>query len=192
MCACVCACVACVIDEKIHCFRHLVGEREFMLEEAIEESIHKIDQIPNQYPHYPYQATVPLVAPIVTPFVAPIIPTFIPPAAVMASGIQDCSLITPPDTPSSQSSNLSELFGAPRRYSSREHKQTSFFAATELEMDNPRKRKRNNMGGTAKIASRRMLKFDPPEITEPKDLSTSVPALVALLDSTQVRSYIRT
>ena len=133
---------------------------------------------------------MPLVAPIVTPFVAPVFPTFIPPAAVMASGIQDCSLITPPDTPSSQSGNLSELFGAPRRYSSREHKQTSFFAATDLEMDNPRKRKRNIMGGTAKIAPRRMLKFDPPEIAESKDLSTSVPALVALLDDAQVRPYV--
>ena len=167
-------------------FRHLIGGREFLLGEAIEESVHKIDQIPN---HYPYQPAVPFVTPIVTPFITPIVPTFIPSTAIMASGIQDCNLITPPDTPSSQTSNLSELFGAPRRCSSREHKQTNFFIATDIESDNPRKRKRNMEGDTAKISSRRMLKFES-KITEPQNPSDLVPVPQAFLDSAQVRTYI--
>ena len=157
-----------------------------LLEEAIEESVHNIDQIPN---HYPYQPPVPFVTPVVAPFVTPtftnIVPTFIP---IMASGIQDCTLITPPDTPSSQTSNLSELFGAPRRCSSREHKQTSFFVATDLELDNPRKRKRNMLGDTAKISSRRMLKFESKTV-ESKNPSDLAPVPQRFLDSPQVRMY---
>ena len=170
--------------KKLSYFRHLVGEKELLLEEAIESSFHKIDQIPNHYPNY--QPTVPFVTSAVAPFVTPIVPTFIPPATVMASGIQDCSLITPPDTPSSQNSSLSELFGAPRRCSSREHKQTNFYVVTDLELDNPRKRKRNMMGGAAKIASRRMLRFDQPETAGRKNSSDLVPVPAAFLDSAQV------
>ena len=157
-------------------FRHLVGGRELLLEEAIEESVHKIDQIPNQYPYQP-----------AVPFVTPVVAHIIPSTAIMASGIQDCNLITPPDTPSSQSSNLSELFGAPRRCSSREHKQTNFFVATDLEPDNPRKRKRNMAGDTAKISSRRMLKFES-KIVETRSPSDFIPVPQAFLDSAQVHN----
>ena len=158
-----------------HC-RYLVGEKELCVEEAIEESVHKIDQIPN---HYPYQLAV--------PFVTPLLPGFIPPPMSMASGIHDRSLITPPDTPSSQTSNLSELFGAPRRCSSREHKQTNFFAATDSELENPRKRRRNVIGGPARIASRRMLKFnETEELIESKNSSDLIPVPVVYLDSTPV------
>ena len=150
-----------------------------LLEEAIEESVYKIDQIPN---HFPYQIAV--------PFVAPVLPVYIPSAVAMASGMQDCSLITPPDTPSPQTNNLSELFGAPRRCSSREHKQTNFFVVTELDAENPRKRKRNIMDGAAKIASRRMLKFNPSETVGPKD-STAFNPVPEFLQNTQVRMYIR-
>lgn len=152
-----------------------MGKTELSLEEAIEENVQKIDHIPNPHPCQP------------TPFVATVVPVFVPSAAVaMTSGIQDCSLMTPPDTPSPQTGNLSELFGAPRRCSSREHRQTSFFVATELDPENPRKRKRNIMGGAAKIASRRMLKFDQSEseIVEPKISSDLAP--IAFLDSRQV------
>jgi len=96
--------------------------------------------------------------------------------------------MTPPDTPSSQTSNLSELFGAPRRCSSREHRQTNFFVATDLEPENPRKRKRNMLGGTTKIASRRMLKFSQSEIDETKNLSHLTPEV--FLDSGQVGETI--
>ena len=104
----------------------------------------------------------------------------------MASGMQDCSLITPPDTPSPQTNNLSELFGAPRRCSSREHKQTNFYIVNELDgASNPRKRKRNVVDGASKIASRRMLKFNPSEPMEPKDSTTFNP-VPEFLQITQV------
>ena len=187
VCVCVCVCAHAMCNVWHVCIsRHLVGGRELLLEEAIEESVHKIDQIPN---HYPYQPAVQFVTPVVAPIVTPIVPTFIPSTAIMASGIQDCNLITPPDTPSSQTSNLSELFGAPRRCSSREHKQTNFFVAIDLELDNPRKRKRNMAGDTAKISSRRMLKFES-KVVETESPSDLIPVPPAFLDSAQVHNVM--
>jgi len=89
----------------------------------------------------------------------------------MASSIQDCSLITPPDTPSPEANHLSERFGEPRRYSSREHKQTTFFDADPSNGNNPRKRKIKFVSGGAIIStSRRMLKF---EATESQEVTES-------------------
>ncbi|XP_065883900.1 DNA (cytosine-5)-methyltransferase 3C-like isoform X3 [Dysidea avara] len=93
-------------------------------------------------------------------------------SVTMASGIQDCSLITPPDTPSPEANNhLSERFGEPRRYSSREHKQTTFFNPLDVDPsnadNNPRKRKIKLIsGGAIMSTSRRMLTF---EASEPQE-----------------------
>lgn len=164
---------------QFDCVRFLIGQKELLAEEAIQQSVHKIDQVPN---YHPYQSAAPFIT-AVTPVPAF---QFIPPSIIMTSAIQDCSLITPPDTPSSQTGNLSEMFGAPRRCSSREHKQTSFFVATDIEPENPRKRKRSMLGATAKITPRRMLKFDQSEIVETKSTSDLVPVPIAFLDTAQV------
>ena len=100
----------------------------------------------------------------------------------MASSIQDCNLITPPDTPSPEAIHLSERFGEPRRYSSREHRQTTFFNPLDIDPSNgcnPRKRNIKLVSGGAVITTtrpRRMLKFEatePPDETESDKTSTS-------------------
>jgi len=96
----------------------------------------------------------------------------LPTSVTMASDIQDCSLITPPDTPSPQMNNLAERFGEPRRCSSREHRPTTFYNSVEADPttgvdnnnNNPRKRKIKYISGGARVpSSRRMLEYSDDE-----------------------------